>query len=72
MYAYLLLHQGEHTFYRFRGVNSVTLSNKFTMSYGDTQMVFTWSALRIWREDFLLSTMATVVDLSNSNTYHAV
>ena len=38
--AYLLLHHGEHAFYRFRAgnVNSVTLSNKFIVSYGDIQM----------------------------------
>ena len=28
---------------------------------------FTWSALRIWREDF--RSMATVVDLRKSNSY---
>ena len=51
----------------------------FTVSYGDIQMttyiltfLFTWSALRIWREDFSLSSMATVVDLSKGNTYHIV
>ena len=46
---------GEITFYRLRGnVNSVTLLNKFMVSYGDIQMAMcilriTWSTLRIWR-----------------------
>ena len=33
---------------------------------------FTCSVLRIWKQDFLLSSMATVVNLSKSNTYHIV
>ena len=34
-------------------------------------LLFTWSPLRIWREDFSLSIMATVVNLSKNNTYLA-
>ena len=64
--AYLLLHHGEYnTFYRFRAGNikGVTLSNKFTVSYGDIQM--TTCILTLWNleRDFLLSSMDTVVGL---------
>ena len=51
---------------------TVTLSNKFTVSYTDNHMYSnTLVHLERWREDFLLSSMATIVDLSKGNTYLA-
>ena len=49
----VLLHLGEHTLYRFRAgnVNSVTLSNKFTVSYGDIQMTV-YSDILVYLERF--------------------
>ena len=76
--TYVRTYYREHTFYRFRAgnVNNYTLSNKFRVSYGDIQMTtciltltFTWSTLRIWREDFSLNSIATVVYLSKGNSY---
>ena len=78
MHAYLLLHHGKHTFYRIRAgnVNSVKLLNTFTVSYGDDN-VYSNTLVHLERfnnmeRGFSLSSMATVVNLSKSNTYHIV
>ena len=52
---------------------TVQLLNKFMVSYGDIQMTTCIITLLVhlehYREDFLLSSIATVVDLSKGNTY---
>ena len=58
-------------------MSTVTLLNKFTVSYGDIRTdYYVYSNtlvvhLEYWREEFWLSSMATVVDLSKGNTYLA-
>ena len=53
---------------------TVTLSNKFTESYGYTDdHVYSNTLVHLvrWRQDYLLGSMGTVVDLSKGNTYLA-
>ena len=79
MRTYYLTTESIRTFYKFRAgnVNSVTLLNKFTVSYKDIQMTtciltLQFTCMELWRQDYLLGSMAAVVNLSKCNTYLAI